>query len=393
MAGLLEGIRVLDFGRYVAGPYCAALLADLGADVIRIERPEGGEDRFVTPVTPDGDGAHYLALARNKRSLTLDPRSAEGRGVLRRLVATSDVVVANLPRRALEALAIDYPSLREVRPDVILTATSAFGGRGPWQQRLGFDGLLQAMSGNLHLSGTREQPTRSFVPYVDYGTGALAAFATLAALWQRARTGEGQLVEGSLLGTALAFMAPVLLEEERLGVGREAMLNRNPWYGPADVFATRDGHVMCMVIGRPQFERWCELVGAEDWCGDPRFASDGDRGDHGELLSRRMAEWCASRTSAEALAAMEAKRVPGGPVYRPADVLRDEQVAASGLLERLEHPSLDRPLRTVGLPVSLPNGSVPQRRAPRLGEHSQQVLGELGYTPAEIAGLRERRVV
>ena len=271
---------------------------------------------------------------------------------------------------------------------------NAFGREGPWRERVGFDALLQAMSGNFHLSGTADTPTRSFVPYVDYGTGSLAAFATMAALWHRARTGEGQLVSGSLLGTALAFAAPVLIEEDQLELGREATLNRNPWYGPADVFSTRDGFVMCMVIGRPQFERWCELVGASEWREDPRFATDRDRGRHGAQISKRMQSWCAERTTEEALEAMEAARVPGGPVHRPAETLRDPQVLASGHLERVAYPTAAGPVPLVGLPVAFSRtASGISRRAPQLGEHNDEILSELGYEEREVAALRQLRAI
>ena len=184
-----------------------------------------------------------------------------------------------------------------------------------------FDGLAQSMSGNLHMSGTDDTPTRSFAPYVDYGTASLSALSTLAALMHRDKTGEGQMLEGVLLKTALTFFNSPLIEQHHLKIDREATLNRSPLSGPADVFEARDGWLMCLVIGRPQFERWCTMVGASDLLEDPRFATDIDRGDNGEVLSERMRGWCAERTVEEALAAMEANKVPGGPVYSPQQAL------------------------------------------------------------------------
>ena len=204
MTTVLEGIRVLDFGRYLAGPFCAALLGDMGAEVIRIERVEGGEDRTLGPVTDDDMGAVFLQANRNKRGMTLNPSSDQGREITRRLVAGSDVVVANLPPKALLALGLDYPSLCQVKPDIILTTVNAFGS-GTWEDKLGFDGLAQAMAGNLHLSGAGGVPTRAFTPYVDYSTASLCALSTVGAIMHRDRTGEGQLIEGALLKTALTL--------------------------------------------------------------------------------------------------------------------------------------------------------------------------------------------
>ena len=186
----LRGIRVLDFGRFIAGPFCAALLADLGADVIRVEKVRGGEDRHLVPVTEAGDGAFYLQVNRGKRGMTLNPRAPEGRHVLRRLVATADVVVANLPDAALKTLGLDYDALTAVRPDVILTSVSAFGAGGPSSHRPGFDGTGQAMSGVMYLSGRPGEPTKAYCPYVDFTTALAAAVGTLAALLARRDTGR-----------------------------------------------------------------------------------------------------------------------------------------------------------------------------------------------------------
>src|SRR5690606_19651344 len=198
MSKVLEGIRVLDFGRYIAGPFCASLLGDLGAEVIRIEKVDGSEDRFLSPVSESGDGALFMQMGRNKLGMTLNPMKAEGREIVRRLVATADVVVANLPPDTLQAMGLDYESLKAVKPDIILTMISAFGSDGPYANRVGFDGLGQAMSGAMYMSGTPEQPVKSYAPFIDFGTASLSAAGTLAALYERQRTGRGQVVEASL---------------------------------------------------------------------------------------------------------------------------------------------------------------------------------------------------
>src|SRR6266508_6705397 len=190
--GALAGIRVLDFGRYIAGPYCAALLADLGADVIRVERRGGGEDRWVAPVGEDGVGAMYLVMNRNKRAMTLDPSCSEGREIVKKLVVTADVVVANLPPEVLRSLSLDLESLRRVKPDIILTTVTAFGAGGPWSHKHGFDGIGQVLCGSADLTGRPEEPTRAAVAWVDCGTASLAAFGTLAALMARQKSGRGQ---------------------------------------------------------------------------------------------------------------------------------------------------------------------------------------------------------
>ena len=223
---MLDGIRVIDFGRYIAGPYCGALLGDLGAEVIRVERVEGGEDRWITPVTSDGVGAMYLQCNRGKRGMTLDVGKPEGQEVVARLVRSADVVIANLPAATLRGMGLDYETLRAVKPDIILTTVNAWASGGEWSHKVGFDGLAQAASGNLYLSGPPGQPSRAAVPYVDFSTATIAAMSTLAALLHRLSTGEGQLIEAALLRTAVTWNSPTLIEQAMLGADRVSTHNR-----------------------------------------------------------------------------------------------------------------------------------------------------------------------
>src|SRR5881409_3774087 len=394
MTNVLDGVRVLDFGRYIAGPYCAALLADLGADVIRVERIGGGEDRWVAPINDDRIGAMYVVMNRNKRGMTLDPSSPEGREIVCKLVATTDVVVANLPPEVLRSLSLDLESLRTVKPDIILTTVTAYGAGGPWSAKHGFDGIGQVMCGSAYLTGTPEQPLRAAVAWVDCGTASLAAFGTLAALMARRQTGRGQKVEGALLRTAIAFNNPTLVEQQAIQVDRVATVNRGQTSAPSDLFRTKDGWILALAIGEPMFRRWAKLIGEDHWLTDPRFKDDLARGDHGEIISKRMSEWTAERTTAEALAELEAARIAAGPLYSPQQALKDAHVRAAGLLEDTEYPGLPRPAPLAPTPVDL--SETPGRfrhRAPTLGEHTTEILTELGYGPEQIAELRARNVI
>jgi len=394
LSGVLQGIRVLDFGRYIAGPYCAALLADLGADVVRIERREGGEDRWVAPVAADGAGALYLAMNRNKRGMTLDPAHPQGREIVQKLVATADVVVANLPPEVLRSLSLDLESLRRVKPDIILTTVTAFGAGGPWSDRHGFDGIGQLMSGAAYLTGTPEQPMRAAVAWVDFGTASVSAFGTLAALIARRETGRGQKVEAALLRTAVAFTNSALLEQQVIQVNRVATLNRGQTSAPSDLFRTKDGWIIAYAIGNPMFRRWARLMGEEHWLTDPRFKDDQGRGDHGDIISKRMAQWTTERTTDEALAELEKAKIPAGPLYSPQQALEDAHIRAAGLLHDTDYPGLPRPAPLAPTPVDL--SETPGRfahRAPMLGEHTGEILAELGYSKAAIDALRAANVI
>lgn len=388
--GVLDGIRVLDVGRYIAGPFCACLLGDLGADVVRVERRQGSEDRTVTPVGEAAVGAMYLQVNRNKRGITLDPLHPRGREVLHRLAAVSDVVVANLPDPTLVAMGLDYDTLVTVRPDIVLTAVNAFGSTGPWAERVGFDGVGQVMSGSAHLSGPPGHPTRTYVPWVDYSTASLAAFGTLAALFERSRTGRGQRVEASLLRTALTIANSPVVEAAVDGRERQSTHNRSQIAGPTDVVPTADGWVIVQTVGQPLFRRWCSVVDRPELLDDPRFATDDDRGRNGEELSRIMVEWCSTRTTADVLESLDEARVPCAPVLSPGEVLAHPHVAAGGFLQPTPYPGVDppAPISTSPVVLSATPGEI-RRRAPTLGEHTDDVLAEVGYDPDQIRSLRD----
>src|SRR5216684_3883669 len=332
MVGILAGIRVLDFGRYIAGPYCAALLAEHGAEVIRIEKREGSEDRYVAPVGTGGEGALFLQMNRNKLSLTL------------------------------AAMHLDYDSLTAVKPDIILTTSSAFGPDGPYGDRVGFDGVGQVMSGAVYMTGEPDRPYRAQVPWVDFGTALHCAFGTMAALMARRETGKGQKVEGALLATALTFTNALLIEQA--------------------------------VIGQPLYRRWAALMGEPHWLEDARFKNDLSRGDHGQVISERMGRWCAGRTTAEALEILGEEKIPAAPVLKPQQTLDHPQVRAMGLFQLIDYPGLKRPAPIAKTPVWLSETSAGIcRRAPLLGEHTEQILQQIGYDEAAIGELRRTGVV
>lgn len=395
MAGPLEGIRVIDFGRFIAGPYCAMLLADFGADVIRVERREGGEDRKLGPVTDSGEGGLFLNCNRNKRGITLDLNHTKAPEVIRRLVHSADILVVNLPLAVMKKLGLDYDSLRAVKEDIILVMASAFGPDGPYADRVGFDGVAQAMSGAMSLTGFAGPPVRSIVSWVDYGTALHGAFGAMAALYHKQKTGRGQLVDVSLLATGVTFMTPLLAELKTMGIRRKQLGNTGYYAAPSDVYQTSDGGwIIVPTIGQQMFKRWARVIGREDFVDDPRLRDDISRGNNAGVINEAMSRWCSERTRDQAIAQLESARIPCGPCYDLDEVLADPQVNSRELLEEIEYPGSRKPVPIASTPVRLSETLADRpRRAPTLGEHTDEVLRELGFTADEILALRGQRVI
>ncbi len=390
--GSLAGVHVLDFGRYVAGPWCAQLLQCLGADVVRVERPAGGEDRFLFPISDDL-GAYFLHCNRGKRAMTLNPTKPAGREVVARLIKWADVIVANVPDEALLAMGLDWDSVHGANPRAVLATASTFGTTGPYAGRVGFDGIGQVMSGAAYMSGYAGEPMKSFAPWVDYGTASNLAFAVMGALFARQTTGRGCRVEASLLGTALTATGHVLIEQSAIQRGRGATGNRHPAAGPSDLIATLDGHVLVQVVGDAIFARWCSMIGHPELVDDPRFASDDLRGENGPELTRLAGEWCATRTTAQALEEFAAASVPAGPLLSLQQVIDDPHVA-SAMMERAERDHDGGTVAVIAPPVRLSEGGAALgAHGPALGAHTDQMLRAVGYDQAEIDGLRAARII
>ena len=403
MNALLNGIRVLDFGRYIAGPYVGAMLAEYGADVIRIEKRGGSEDRFPAQVG-GGVGALFLQMNRNKRSMTLDPATPAGREIVAKLVAGADVVIANMPQATLLSSGLDYDTLRAIRPDIIFVTNTAFGPVGPMQRNVGFDAIGQAMSGAVYMTGQPGEPYRAAANWVDFGTALHCAFGTLAALMERQRSGKGQMVTGALLATALTVTNGALIEQAVAQPDRVPTGNRGQTSGPLDICRATDGWVLVAVTGNPLYRRWARLMGQPgpggplagdpDWLNDPRFADDDARGRHAVILSERLARWCAVRSSDDVVRSFGEAMIPCAPVLSPQQALDHPQVQALGLLQDTDYPGLPRPAPVAAVPIWMTEtAAVPRQRAPLLGEHTEQILASLGYDDAAIAVLRERAVI
>ena len=393
MTRALEGIRVLDFTRVLAGPYCTMVLGDLGADIIKVERDGVGDDlrQWGPPFMPDGESTYFLSVNRNKRSIVLDLKNATGRDLALKLARQSDVVLENFRPGVMESLGMGYEQLREINPRLIYCSITGYGTTGPLAERPGYDVIMQGMGGLMSVTGEPEgTPMRVGVAIVDVVTGIYSGVAILGALQSRNRSGEGQRVDLSLLETCLAIMPNLTAGYLLAGAKPDRLGNGHPNAVPYKVFATRDGNITLAVGNDEQWRRLCEAVGHPELARDPRYAENHARIARREEVETLVSGWFAQKRTDEWMELLPKMEVPSGPVYTIDRVLADAQIEALGILKSITHPT-SGPLRVVGAPFHLSaDDTEPYRPPPRLGEHTGDVLKEvLAVSDADLQALQQ----
>lgn len=397
MAGPLTGIRVLDLGRFIACPFCGMLLADLGAEVIRIERPGGAEDRTMGFQTPYGTSYSFANQNRNKKGITLNfERSDAGRRILYELARFSDVVIQNFSPDAARGLGITYENFKAVKPDIIFARVSAFGYTGPYRNRIGFDQIAKAMSGAMTVSGFAGCPTKEQVPHIDYTTAAFTALGVVSALFNRQKTGEGQMIDTSLFQTGITYMAPYVGEWEVAQKKRERSGNRAQFIGPSDLYRAKDGRwVMLAIITNSIWRRFCKHIRREDMANDPRFKDDYSRWEHRDIIDKSVADWVAAHTAEEIIAQAETIPIPAGICYEQSEIFHDPQVIAGECLTDISFPdgSGSMPVTNVPLHLSATPAKV-ERSFPGLGQNNEEIYGGLlGYSIEHLQELEKDGII
>jgi crotonobetainyl-CoA:carnitine CoA-transferase CaiB-like acyl-CoA transferase len=391
----LEGIRVLDCSRVLAGPFCAMLLSDLGADVIKVEDTGAGDESRTWPPHKDGESAAFLVINRNKRDMTLDLKAPEGVEVFRRLADRTDVLVENFRTGTMESFGLGYDTLAASNPGLVYCSVSAFGRTGPRKDGAGYEALMQAFSGIMSITGEPDgPPVRAGVSFLDLTTGIFCAFGIVNALLYRTQTGLGQRVDGSLLETAVTLLNYHAEGFLLTGAVPRALGSSHPSLSPYRNFKCRDGQWIFIAGANDRFwQRLAPALGLAHMAEDPRFAVNIERVKHRRELESALEAVIGKHDRAPLLQILEAAGVPATPVNTVDQVMTDPQTAARQMIERVVHPRLGE-IPVVGTPVKFSRMRAGVRRsAPLLGEHTDEILAEHGYTAADVAALRAKKVV
>ena len=404
--GALDGLRVLDLSRVLAGPWCTQTLADLGAEVIKVERPGSGDDTrgWGPPFLKDSaghdttDAAYYLGTNRNKRSVTIDIAHPEGQALVRALADGCDVMVENFKVGDMARYGLDAESMRATRPGLVYCSITGFGQTGPYRNRAGYDYAVQGLGGLMSVTGERDDrpgggPQKVGVAVADLFTGLYATVAILAALRHRNATGEGQVIDMALLDTQVAMLANLGANYLVTGQAPGRAGNAHQNIVPYQVFEVADGHLILAVGNDGQFARFCTVAGCPELATDARFTTNSARVRHREALVPLLAERLRQRSRAEWLAALEAAKVPCGPINDLDDVFADPQVQARQMTTTVPHPH-NESLSLVSSPIKLSATPATVRRPPPLlGQHTDEVLREIGVDDARLLELRQRHVI
>ncbi|HET7578316.1 MAG TPA: CaiB/BaiF CoA-transferase family protein [Bacillales bacterium] len=395
MSGALEGVKILDLSRVLAGPYCTMILGDMGADVIKVEAPGGSDDtRGWGPPYREGESAYYFCANRNKRAITVNLKSEKGREVILALAKESDVVIHNFKNGKMKEWGLGYEDLKVINPGIIFCAITGFGATGPYQNLAGYDYIIQAMSGLMSITGSEESgPTKVGVAITDVLTGLYATVGILGALNERNRSGVGQSLDLALFDTQISALVNVASNYLISGKIPGLLGNQHPNIVPYQTFETQDGEMVVAVGNDGQFKRYCIVIGMEKLAEDERFKTNPKRLEHRETLIPMLEEAMKTKTSKEWLSLFNEKGIPCGPINNMAQLFNEEQVKAREMLVEVDHttagkiPLVGSPLKFSRTPVEI------DRHPPLAGEHTEEVLHELGMTEQEIQDLKNNHII